>query len=337
MNIITQLFNGAIIGVANIIPGVSGGTMALILGFYERLIAAINNISVKTIWIFLKSLSLKKERLEEFKAEWKRIDAFFLVLITVGALFSVVALAKLMPILLEDYHDPTYGFFFGLILVSALSPYRLIKKKNLSVFIIALIAIVLIVLIANAASGERLLEKEKAKLEMKQKKAAGGEVSASASAFDIKLLLFMFILGAVAISAMILPGISGSFLLLLMGGYVDILNAVSSRNIPVLFVFAFGCLIGIALFSRLINFLLKRWHDLTMGFLVGLVVGSLWMIWPFKTSAVVGEKTVFLSNTIPSAFGGNEWLTIGLAVIGAAIVAVMLVVESRNQKRKTPA
>ncbi len=141
----------------------------------------------------------------------------------------------------------------------------------------------------------------------------------------------MFIIGAIAISAMILPGISGSFLLLLMGGYITILNAVSSRNIPVLIVFTLGCVVGIALFSRLINFLLRKWHDLTMGFLVGLVVGSLWMIWPFKTTALVGEKTIFLSNKIPANFGMNEIYSLLAIITGIIIVTILLIIESKRE------
>jgi len=129
-HIVLNLVNGAIIGIANIIPGVSGGTMALILGFYERLIAAINNISFRTILIFLKSFSFKSKSLNDLKNEFKRIDGFFLLTIGVGALAAIFALAKLMPYLLQNYHDPTYGFFFGLILISTISPFRLIKKEN---------------------------------------------------------------------------------------------------------------------------------------------------------------------------------------------------------------
>ena len=329
MKMINNLFNGAIIGIANIIPGVSGGTMALILGFYERLIGAINTISIKTIIILLKAFSFKKESIEDFKEEFKRIDASFLITIAIGALLAVVSLAKLMPILLQDYHDPTYGFFFGLILVSAISPYKLIKKKSISVFLIALIAIILIVAVSNSASGEKLLKKEQTKLELKQNKNSVN--IEQTNKIDIKNLLFMFIIGAIAISAMILPGISGSFLLLLMGGYITILNAVSSRNIPVLIVFTLGCVVGIALFSRLINFLLRKWHDLTMGFLVGLVVGSLWMIWPFKTTALVGEKTIFLSNKIPANFGMNEIYSLLAIITGIIIVTILLIIESKRE------
>jgi len=336
MEIFKNLFNGAIIGIANIIPGVSGGTMALILGFYERLISAINSISIKTIIIFLKLFSFKKETVKEFNDEFKRIDAGFLITIAVGALLSIVALAKLMPVLLSDYHDPTYGFFFGLILVSAISPYKLIKKKNIAVFLIAAFAILLIVLVSNAASGDKMLKKEQTKIELKQKKAVDKEINQS-SEFDIKKLIFMFIIGAIAISAMILPGISGSFLLLLLGGYIEILKAVSEHNFPILISFGAGCIIGIALFSRLINYLLNKWHDLTMGFLVGLVAGSLWVIWPFKTMKIVGEgtvyaKKVYLSNIIPASFGSNEIYTAIAIITGSILVSILLLIESKSAK-----
>jgi len=330
-HIVLNLVNGAIIGIANIIPGVSGGTMALILGFYERLIAAINNISFRTILIFLKSFSFKSKSLNDLKNEFKRIDGFFLLTIGAGALAAIVALAKLMPYLLQNYHDPTYGFFFGLILVSAIAPFKLIKKKTIPVFLTAVLAIILIVAVTNASTGDKLLEKEQTKLELKAKQAITTDTPQK-SEIEITSFLYMFIIGAVAISAMILPGISGSFLLLLMGGYIDILKAVSSRDFPVLIAFAAGCIVGIALFSRLINYLLKKWHDLTMGFLVGLVVGSLWMIWPFKTSQLVGEKIVYLSNHLPATFGRSEILTLITMILGISVVTILLWIESKQEK-----
>jgi putative membrane protein len=337
MNIISNLFNGAIIGVANIIPGVSGGTMALILGFYERLISAINSISIKTILIILKTFSLKKKNIEQLIEELKRVDAYFLITIAFGSLLSIISLARLMPILLQDYHDPTYGFFFGLILVSAISPYKLIKKKSIAVFLIAVFAIALIVMVTNLASGKKLLEKEQTKIKLKQEKLKNDVIThkINENSLDVKKIFFMFIIGAIAISAMILPGISGSFLLLILGGYIEILKALSNHNFPILISFSAGCLIGVIIFSRLINFLLKKWHDLTMGFLVGLVVGSLWMIWPFKTQMTVGSGTVFekvvhISNKLPEVLGVNELYT-GFAIIaGIIIVMSLLIIESKR-------
>jgi len=143
----------------------------------------------------------------------------------------------------------------------------------------------------------------------------------------------MFIMGALAISAMILPGISGSFILLIMGGYFDVLRAIAVRDIPVLGSFALGCGIGLILFSRLLELLLQKWHNGTMAFLVGLVLGSLWVIWPFKTTVQVGSETVYVNNQIPAAFGTNELYTVAACAVGAAIVFLLILVE-RKQNRE---
>lgn len=330
-----DLVNGMVIGIANIIPGVSGGTMALVMGFYERLIAAVNNISSNTVKAFFKALTFKKDKIDALKSELEKIDFPFLMKILIGALISNVALAKLMPWLLETHHDPTYGFFFGLVLLSIVAPYRLIKKKSISVFIMIIIAASSVVLINNAVTGDKKIEQAKTKYELNLKKEAAkakGEKFKEAIDVDAAQLAFVALMGAVSISAMILPGISGAFLLLLMGGYIYILKAVTSINIPVLGAFALGCGIGVIFFSKFLNFLLKRWHDQTLGFLVGLVAGSLWGIWPFKTTAVVGDKTLYLSNTMPSTFSGIEALTLGTAIFGAVIVAFMLYIEKKKDK-----
>lgn len=334
--ILIDIFYGAIIGVANIIPGVSGGTMALVLGFYERLISAIHNISSETIKIFLGALTFKKENIEKLKNESKRIDLIFLVRITTGALAAVAALAKIMTYLLQNLHDPTYGFFFGLVLVSAIAPYRLIKKKTLSCLLVFIIAVCAILVVSNTASGDTLLKKAQLKHEMKINKEHAEtyniKETGGKNKLDIVKLLYIFLMGVVAISAMILPGVSGSFLLLLMGGYFVILKAIVNRDFPVLVSFTVGCLIGIIAFSRFLNFLLKKWHDQTMSFLLGLVIGSLWMIWPFRTSAKVGEEVIYLINRIPTSFGANEVYTILAAIIGVVIVITLLLVEAKKEK-----
>ena len=333
MGILKNLFYGAIIGIANIIPGVSGGTMALVLGFYKRLIVSIHNISPRTIIIFLKVFTFKKENVEKFKDEVKRIELIFLVTITAGALIAVVALSEIMIYLLNNFHDSTYGFFFGLVLVSVIAPYKIIKKKTISCFLVFLIAVVAILAVSFSASGETLLKKVQIKHEMKIKKVdtQTDKIEKENNKYNILKLSYFFLLGAVAISAMILPGVSGSFLLLLMGGYFTILKAITNRNYIILIIFSAGCLVGIAIFSRFLNFLLKRWHNQTMSFLVGLVIGSLWMIWPFKTSAKVGDEIIYLTNRIPNAIGTNEIYTFLTALLGIGIVAVILIIESKKK------
>ena len=205
--------------------------------------------------------------------------------------------------------------------------------KSLSMFIIAVCAILVV---SNTASGDTLLKKAQLKHEMKINKEHAEtyniKETGEKNKLDIVKLLYIFLMGVVAISAMILPGVSGSFLLLLMGGYFVILKAIVNRDFPVLVSFTVGCLIGIIAFSRFLNFLLKKWHDQTMSFLLGLVIGSLWMIWPFKTSAKVGEEVIYLINRIPTSFSANEIYTILAAIIGVVIVITLLLVEAKKEK-----
>ncbi len=331
---IKEIFIGGIIGVANIIPGVSGGTMALILGIYERLISAIHNISLKTIKNMLKIFTFKKEGFDLFLQEFRAIDGFFLGRILIGALVMIIALAKLITYLLKNWHEPTYGFFFGLVLVSVIVPYKLIKKKTLPVIISIIIAIATVVGMSQAISNKTLIHKAKIKHELKMKKKSGiiDTKQKKVTLSKIKHYILFFIMGAVAISAMILPGVSGSFLMLLMGGYFDILKAISNRDLPLLGIFALGCLVGIVVFTRLLNFLLNRFHDQTMGYLLGLVIGSLWVIWPFKTFQKIGDETVYLSNTIPGSFGLQQIITIFAILCGIAIVAFMVWYEGKQNK-----
>jgi putative membrane protein len=180
-------------------------------------------------------------------------------------------------------------------------------------------------------SGDKLIEKAKAKQAVKT-----GQSINSGDVYNPDLsagrLVFIFVAGAAAISAMILPGVSGSFLLLLLGLYFDILQAIIHRQLVILGIFALGCLIGMAFFTRLLSILLKKWHDLTMAFLLGLVLGSLWPLWPFKTMTTVGEETIYLANKIPERFGGNELITLITIVIGTLIVAAFIIMEKHLQK-----
>ena len=334
MCLLKELFYGAVFGVANIIPGVSGGTMALVLGFYERLVAAIHHISPSTFLIFLKALRCSRESFEVLQRELARIDAWFLIKLAVGALAAIVVLAKAMTYLLVEWHDPTYGFFFGLVLVSAVSPYRLIERKSLSVLAAVIIGASAVWGIGATVSDESLVEKAQIASEMKRQKQTESKDAADiAGSFGKKRTLPFYIgfftMGAVAISGMILPGVSGSFLLLLMGGYFDILTAIVERDLFLLASFAGGCLVGILLFTRLLNYLLTAFRDHTLGALLGLVIGSLWAIWPFKRTAVVGGETTYLSNRIPESFGSMEWMTLLTAVVGMVIVYLFIRLERR--------
>ncbi len=334
MDIIKCFFKGAVFGVANIIPGVSGGTMALVLGFYERLITAINHISLSTVKIFFNVFRFKTYYFDEFKSELKKIDALFLSIIALGALSAIVALARLMTTLLIDWHDPTYGFFFGLVLLSTIEPYRLIKKKSLSVLIAGIIAVMTVVAVSNAVTGDDLIEKEQKKYEirMKNQNSGGSTGETERTNRSAPRFVLLFLMGAASVSAMILPGVSGSFLLLLMGGYFEILQAISDRDFPVIGVFSLGCFIGIMVFTRLLTYLLKNWHDQTMASLLGLVIGSLWIIWPFKTTVVVGNEIIYLNNRLPEAFGIVESWTLMTALAGMTIIFLFTWYENKGRK-----
>ena len=328
---VVNVLKGITIGVANIIPGVSGGTMALVLGIFERLITGIKNISINTFLSFFRIFTFKKKNWDGFVKELKKIDAFFLIQIGIGVAIAILSLASVMTYLLVKQHDPTFGFFFGLILTSMIVPFRLIEKKTISRFLSMIIAIVLVIGFSSLMSGEKLIEKAKTKQAANAEQGAnGGDVyNPDLSAGR---LVFIFVAGAAAISAMILPGVSGSFLLLLIGLYFDILQAIIHRQLIILGVFALGCLIGMVFFTRLLDVLIKKWHDLTMAFLLGLVLGSLWPLWPFKTTTIVGEETIYLANKIPERFGRNEISTVVTIIIGALIVVAFIIMEKHLQK-----
>lgn len=334
MNFI-NILRGMVIGVANIIPGVSGGTLALVLGIYERLIGAINNISFETVKAILGLLKFNKKSWKNFTDELQRIDAFFLATILIGALISIGALAKLMTYLLEHFHDPTYGFFFGLVIVSAWVPFKLIKKHSFFSILAIIIGTVGVIAFSSLSTDEQKIHRAQVKYEIEQQKAPNA-APVEKEKFDHSpgRLAFIVFAGVVAISAMILPGISGSFLLLLMGVYFSILKAITQLDILTLGAFSIGCLFGILACTRLINFALKRWYDVTISFLLGLVLGSLAAIWPFKGTAQVGGEIIYLSNKMPSAFGSNEILTLFAAIAGGLIVLLFIYLENRNEKKE---
>lgn len=336
MRILINLLRGVAIGLANIIPGVSGGTMALILGIYQRLITAIGNLGSRTVTSLFRGRAA-------FAEEMRRIDALFLAVLGVGAIGAIVAVARLMTYLLEHQHDPTYGFFFGLVLVSVVVPYRMIKRRSVGALLACLLAIAIVVGLTMTMSGADKLasaQKKAAQKAAAAQKVEGTAVQQQAAQTvprDPRTLLLFFVAGAIAISAMILPGISGSFMLLLMGVYFDVLACITGRQFLLLGVFAAGCGAGLVVFTRLLKFLLDRFHDVTMAFLLGLVVGSLWAIWPFKSHGMAGGKRVDMDNILPASFGQSEILTVVTTLAGCAIVAVFVWIEIRQERSRVTA
>ena len=256
-NNITVAIKGACMGAADVIPGVSGGTIAFITGIYDQLIGSINSINAEAVKLFFTG---------KFKEFWKHINGTFLLSLFCGILFSVVALAGLMQYLLESHPIQTWAFFFGLIVASSLFILRGIEGWNLKAVIFLILGIGL-----------------------------GVTVCTLSPTTTPDALWFIFLSGAIAICAMILPGISGSFILLILGKYKFIMEAITGlttgqavgENLVILGVFAVGAVCGIIAFSRILNWLLSRYHKQTLLVLAGFIIGSLVKVWPWSNMEAI--------------------------------------------------
>lgn len=315
---------GFAIGIANIIPGVSGGTLALVLGVYERLIDSINHFSLNTAASVFKVFTFKRRHIETFKDEMKKVDMRFLLVLFSGVAVAFVAFSKLMTTLLETHHEVTYGFFFGLILASIAIPFSIIRQKNIITAVGITLGTALVILISVAVPDSE-------RIRMAEEAAA----SQTAAGLDLGQALMIVVTGVLSISATILPGISGSFVSLLLGQYFYLLKAVSEANFAVLGLYAVGAIIGLKLLAKLLDYLLQKYNDGLMAFMTGLVVGSLYVTWPFKNTYISGGETMYLSNTLPKSFLLTEWLTLGMALLGIAIVVIFIVLNKiMVQKRE---
>ncbi|MCH2062052.1 MAG: DUF368 domain-containing protein [Verrucomicrobiales bacterium] len=235
---------GAAMGAANVIPGVSGGTIAFITGIYERLINAIKSCDVKAIRLLLGF------KLREFAAH---IDLRFLACVAVGALLSVVSLAKLLEYLFDHYPILIWAFFFGLVVASIWGVGKMVAAWSIGALVSVLVGIAM-------AVGVLLLPH------------SSGNDNA----------LYLFFCGIAAISSMIIPGVSGSFVLLIMGNYMLVLGAVGNLDLNVLAPFGTGCVVGLVVLSHFLSWVFKRWHDIAVALITGFIVGSLVLIWPWK-------------------------------------------------------
>lgn len=287
---------GMAMGAADVVPGVSGGTVAFITGIYDELVHAIGAIPQA-------ALQLARGRVVE---AWKTAHAGFLLTLFAGILTSIVSLARLITYLLEHHPIPVWSFFFGLILVSVHLIGREITRRGPLQIAGFLAGIAFAYWITVAAP-----------------------VQWSDSTPNI------FFAGAIAICAMILPGISGSFILVLLGLYPVILAAVKEGEIGILLVFCAGCLIGLLSFARLLGWLLDHWRDVTLAFLTGLMIGSLNKVWPWKETLTWqtnrhGEMEPLLqANVWPATYGsltGQDpqlLLAIVLAIAGVILVLAL--------------
>lgn len=281
-------------GAADIVPGVSGGSIALITGIYQRLLDSITSINGDTLRLLLKG------RFIDF---YKGVNGTFLSLLLLGIMTSIFLLSDLITYLMDEEPIALWSFFSGLILISAFLILKDISRWHLGVVFAIIVGIVSAYFVTELPP-----------------------ISSPDS------LWFTFVAGAIAICAMILPGISGSFLLLILGKYESILTALSERDFFTLAIFASGCLIGILSFSRLISWLLKKYYATTIGLLSGFMLGSLNKLWPWKLVTAYrrsssGEEKPFLTeNLSPSSYqemlGENPqlWIAIGAFAFGILLV-----------------
>lgn len=245
---------GLAMGAANVIPGVSGGTIAFISGIYERLINALKSIDLVSIKLLLTG------KFSEFS---KRIDLLFLIVLFVGVGVSILSLAKVLEIAFEQYEVFTLAFFFGLIIASVYAVSKQIDQINLGVVISFLIGAGIAIAIAFLPPAQ-----------------------------PNDSFVYLLLCGVVAVCSMILPGLSGSYVLLLMGNYVLVLKAISSFDIGVMTPIAIGCVVGLVTLSRLLSFLFSHFKNITIAVLAGFVAGSLLIIWPWKktTTQILAGK-----------------------------------------------
>jgi len=281
---------GLAMGAADIVPGVSGGSIALIAGIYQELLDSINAFNLDNLKL-LKSFQIK-----EF---YLRLNGNFLLSLVLGIMTSIFALSRVITYLMDEHPIPLWSFFSGLILVSAFLILKEIKKWNL-------------VVIVSIAIGT----------------AFAWWVTNLPPTTTPNDYWFTFVAGAIAICAMILPGISGSFVLLILGQYERILQAVLDKDFITLALFASGCLVGILSFSRVVAYLLRRFHAATIGLLSGFMLGSVNELWPWKlATSSSGKQTPFLTeNILPGEYLAQVGLDPQLGwAIGAFFFGIGLV------------
>ena len=271
-------FKGFLMGAANVVPGVSGGTMALITGIYKEIIEALNSLMEKETW---KSLLRG-----DFRTFWRQVHGTFLLWLAIGVVLSVFTLAKLMTYVLANHPVQTWAFFFGLIVASAVLMFRDIKGWGVKEGLFTVLGVALGLVICTLSPTQ-----------------------------TPDSWLFIFLCGAIAVCTMILPGISGSFILVILGKYDFIMQAVAELNWPVLVVFALGCVVGILAFSKFLHWLLGRFEKQTMLVLLGFVLGSLVKVWPWANDSV---------KALPEPHYGAAalWCLLGiLVVLGIELLA----------------
>lgn len=274
-------------GSADVVPGVSGGTIAVLVGIYERLVHAISMAS--------RALgNVLRLRFREALARLREIDWALIVPLLIGIAAAILLLAGVISNLLETQPVAMAGLFTGLVAASAWVAWRMIRQPNGTTAVVML-AVALATFFLLGLKGGEVLEPS---------------------------WLVIFGSGAIAICAMILPGISGSFLLLMLGMYDFIISAVDERDLPVMGIFALGCIVGLALFSQVLDWSLAKHHDIVVAAMVGLMIGSFRVLWPWPN----GVDSTELGTPLD-----NWWVAVGLGLLAAAVVIILTLMFERRQ------
>lgn len=285
---------GAAMGAADVVPGVSGGTIAFITGIYQELLNSIRSVNGEALRLAARF---------DLAGLWKHINGSFLVVLISGILFSIASLSRLLLYLLENYPELLWSFFFGLIVASAVVVGKKITRWRAGVVLAGMLGAAIAYYITIATPTQ-----------------------------TTEAYWFIFISGAIAICAMILPGVSGSFLLVLLAKYEFILGAVKEFNFTVILTFGLGCITGILSFSHVLNWMLKNYYNVTVALLTGFMVGSLNKVWPWKHTLQTytdrhGEvKPLVQENVMPNEYlqltGQEPYLlyAVLLAIFGFLLV-----------------
>lgn len=289
---------GAAMGAANVIPGVSGGTIALITGIFERLINAIKSFNGKAIQLLLKG---------EFKALAKHIDLSFLIALFTGIGIAIISLARLFEYLFINYPIYIWAYFFGLVMASIYFVGKTVNNWSVSSILSLLIGTAIAV-----------------------------SISVLTPASENDSFLYLLLCGVIAICSMILPGLSGSFVLILLGNYqLVMIDAVNNLSIKTLLPVAIGAGVGLIAFSHFLSWLLKKFHNQTIALLTGFITGSLGILWPWKTAVTqqFGEKvkTVDFDYNLPE-MNGEFYFALLFIILGIASITITELLATKKQK-----
>jgi putative membrane protein len=291
---------GMAMGAADVVPGVSGGTIAFISGIYEELITSINNVNFSLFKTFLK---------EGFFVGWKKLNGGFLLSLVIGIAISVLSLVKSIRWLLEHKPVLLWSFFFGLVIASIFFVGKQITKWTLVTVL--------------------------------------GFIAGSFLAYYITTLpplgtnssnWFLFASGALAICAMILPGISGAFILVLLGAYKPVINAIDNKDFKTIIILGAGAIIGLLSFSKLLKWLFKNYHNLTLAILTGFIFGSLNKIWPWKKVLTWrlnshNERVALLEQSIsPFSYEGDNQLVFAILLMVIGFLTIFILEKLGNAK-----